>query len=427
MNSLTKKIYLLLLIFMMVFPTYFINVKYILLGLLLILMIFSILLSENKKINIHKSIFYWTLVLTSTGSIYIMYGLYNGYSDATDLTSIHMIYPWIFLFIITLVDKTEMIEKIFNVILFSTFIIEIYCICYVLSTMNIIPSYVFPTIYIGQNINLIGGISFSVPSLGTLIFTLPLIFTKICIDNRNFSRKKLLTSWIAFILGIIVLLLSGRKVLATIILITPIILCCYTFFLSNKQFKNINIRLLKISAFTLILMSILISLLTFYLGFNISEFNKILIEGFNFNSNNISSDSYIRNLQFNVLLQEWSKNPIFGKGLGATAQDLIRNKDFAWAFELQYMSYLMSFGLVGFLIFASSFLWVINKANLMMKKNARITYYLLPVLIGMISFLIANATNPYLIKFDFMWTIFIPISFVNFYLTTKEETIICEE
>jgi len=38
-----------------------------------------------------------------------------------------------------------------------------------------------------------------------------------------------------------------------------------------------------------------------------------------------------------------------------------------------------------------------------------------PTLVGMISFLIGNATNPYLGKFDFMWVIFVPVLIINLY------------
>jgi hypothetical protein len=39
---------------------------------------------------------------------------------------------------------------------------------------------------------------------------------------------------------------------------------------------------------------------------------------------------------------------------------------------------------------------------------------MLPVLAGMTCFLIANATNPYLGKFDCLWVIFLPIALINY-------------
>ena len=34
-------------------------------------------------------------------------------------------------------------------------------------------------------------------------------------------------------------------------------------------------------------------------------------------------------------------------------------------------------------------------------------------LAGFLSFMIANATNPYLAKFDYMWVMFIPVAMMN--------------
>ena len=44
--------------------------------------------------------------------------------------------------------------------------------------------------------------------------------------------------------------------------------------------------------------------------------------------------------------------------------------------------------------------------------------YLAPVLVGMVSFLMGNAADPYLEKFDYMWVIFLPLGFINVWLLT---------
>jgi hypothetical protein len=38
----------------------------------------------------------------------------------------------------------------------------------------------------------------------------------------------------------------------------------------------------------------------------------------------------------------------------------------------------------------------------------------------MTAFLIANATNPYLERYDYLWVIFLPIAFVNLSLLAKD-------
>lgn len=43
------------------------------------------------------------------------------------------------------------------------------------------------------------------------------------------------------------------------------------------------------------------------------------------------------------------------------------------------------------------------------------------LLVGMTGFLIANVTNPYFGSFDFMWTIFLPIAYINLKLQKNKK------
>jgi len=47
---------------------------------------------------------------------------------------------------------------------------------------------------------------------------------------------------------------------------------------------------------------------------------------------------------------------------------------------------------------------------------------ILPIMVGMTGFLIANATNPYLARFDGIWTIFLPLAFINRWLLPENQT-----
>ena len=42
------------------------------------------------------------------------------------------------------------------------------------------------------------------------------------------------------------------------------------------------------------------------------------------------------------------------------------------------------------------------------------------MLVGMASFLVANVTNPYLLKFDSMWVLFLPIVLLNVHAVKQE-------
>ena len=45
---------------------------------------------------------------------------------------------------------------------------------------------------------------------------------------------------------------------------------------------------------------------------------------------------------------------------------------------------------------------------------------MLSVLVGTVSFLIANGADPYLEKYDYMWVVFLPVAIINIWLCTRE-------
>lgn len=52
----------------------------------------------------------------------------------------------------------------------------------------------------------------------------------------------------------------------------------------------------------------------------------------------------------------------------------------------------------------------------MIRSSVEYGRLMLPLLVGLTCFLIANATNPYLLKFDYMWVIFLPLAIINRFL-----------
>jgi len=63
---------------------------------------------------------------------------------------------------------------------------------------------------------------------------------------------------------------------------------------------------------------------------------------------------------------------------------------------------------------------IIRRAAPVAKANAELRPWTIPVLVGMASFLVANVTNPYLLKFDSMWVLFLPIVLLNVHAVKQE-------
>jgi O-antigen ligase len=144
-----------------------------------------------------------------------------------------------------------------------------------------------------------------------------------------------------------------------------------------------------------------------------------LYEGFNFTSSSFENNH--RSDQFYAMTNEWKQSPLFGAGHGASAKSSIRSEEIPWAYELSYVSLLFHTGILGFLCYLAGIIWIFLKGLEIIKSDHWLSTYMSPVLVGTLCFLIANATNPYLEKFDYMWVIFLPVAMINIWLLDRNQ------
>lgn len=111
-------------------------------------------------------------------------------------------------------------------------------------------------------------------------------------------------------------------------------------------------------------------------------------------SNRISSDSdNVRVVQYDALLSEFLKHPLFGNGFGGYTKEVVRHDDVIFSYELQLLSFLMKFGLFGFSIF--SFILLIIAGGLFIVPEFKTKILLLSTYFLWIA---ANFFNPYIIS-----------------------------
>ena len=109
-------------------------------------------------------------------------------------------------------------------------------------------------------------------------------------------------------------------------------------------------------------------------------------------------------------------SPILGAGHGAPAFGSIRSEERPWLYELYYLALLYQTGLVGFTAYAAGIFWIYWMGVRVIRAGGQLSALMVACLVGMSSFLIANATNPYLAGLDGMWAIFLPLALINFWL-----------
>jgi hypothetical protein len=86
----------------------------------------------------------------------------------------------------------------------------------------------------------------------------------------------------------------------------------------------------------------------FIIGFMLFDFSPITdVIAFRFNGDYTARSDQERDTQIRDLVNAWSISPFLGNGIGAYVADNIRNSNRPYMYEVQWISFLMKFGLTG--------------------------------------------------------------------------------
>lgn len=408
-----------ILFFMMLFvPTTYQLVKAVILVICLVIVIVRVFLNYGKT-NLHISVFWWTGFYVLIGLIFIFIGVLRGAPGAVRVSTVYAIWSIVFTILISGASKPRIIQGIMRTMVITTVVIGIYSLSYILWSWGWLPSVLYIPINMGQAIGFYDGyIEYNLYNISSLVFLVPFMLAVLLTWPKKLKPFGLSWGllWLAFILGIILVLLSGRRALMLVIFFPPVIIWFLSRFVPGNQ--RAEKRRVSLPA-TLSIVVIFVAVgfcLSFAFGISINAIKEMFFEGFNF-SNDISA--LLRAEQLAALLDGWKQYPILGAGHGAGV-DYLRSGTQVWAYELSYVALFYQTGAVGFILYFLCFFWIFWKGIRVIKSRSSLGPSMLTVLTGMICFLIANATNPYLAKFDYMWIIFLPLLLINQALLNKD-------
>ena len=111
-----------------------------------------------------------------------------------------------------------------------------------------------------------------------------------------------------------------------------------------------------------------------------------------YSSNSLHSDE-VRENQVNELMLGFNENPYLGKGMGGWAEKAVRDYKLKFTYEVQWVSFLMQFGLFGLLGLLLPLFLIL--ARLLILPISRLQISLLAMFL---LWLIAGFTNPFLIS-----------------------------
>jgi hypothetical protein len=415
-DKLYSFLFSLLLLLLINTPTVHKEIKISILLCLVAIILYKILLN---KLHIQKDIALLSMISILFGSFFIFNGVIHSNPGAIPSITVILIWPFLYMLFIGANGYNNIFIAIDKVLLFSAYFIPIYGLYFLLGKTNIIPSTfffnIFPKDVMGGVGLYEGSIEVSILNLASVLFIAPYIFTKFLLQD-DFKEKFIYGIAIFLLIGIV--LLSGRRALLLVTVGSLLLILIASFFIKLKKIgKDIRRKGIALILYTIMITFILIIIVRSYYEIDLYKIYDSIIEGLSFDSSSDPS-TQARTMQFFSLINGWSQSPIFGNGFGAVAS-VTRNTDMPWAYELSYIALLFHVGLFGVIIYVSLVFWIVWQ-GLKISKNMEDIQYIFPYIVGLLSFLVGNASNPYLMKFDYLWVIFLPVMYINYYKLTKQ-------
>lgn len=385
---------------MLLMPSQFSLIK---MCLLLILLIINVLEIIIKRISINKNMILGVLITVILGFAYILYGSINGYKIDYKLIEMYIFTPISAILLSNIVKKEKDLISLYNILLIITLIIVIYDFIYILSSIGILPNWLKFESSIGGSIKISNDfIEARMSNHSSLMFLLPMVICgEIVILHKIKFFKKI--GYITIFLGLIVVMLSGRRALQLVTMLSVLISFISIKYTRIRIKKEVIKGVIIISVITIIGGVLLGSSLADKLGLMnpLKSIKETFFEGFDFNN---TTSGIIRKQQTDALIKGWYNNTFFGQGIGSYAKDCIRSSSTPWSYEMVYISFLHQFGIIGVIIYfglvINMCICIINKA----KINKKISAYYLSFFVGMVCFLIAGATNP-MVFYIWAWAI----------------------
>lgn len=414
LNNLGQNIFVLLLFLSLSLPTIITPIKMALLGILALFVLITSL--KHKKLEINKELFLITLFFSTLGLVYSTYGSVVDNPGATKTMTVMVIYPLLFLCLSIFFSHIDDFLKIKKALIFGSFLVVLVQLSFLLSAYGVLPEFIagfFRELHPGMAVLHVmeGSFLFTLPNASSLIFLIPFLLSYVLLSEKK-NKKLLILLFVMFCL----ILLTGRRAFFVSFAFSLLFLIVASLYL-NKDLKSSAFKKLIKTGFVLVgFIIVLIVSLEVDIEVYVNDFMSI----FDFSSNDSNLE---RVYQFRALYEGISNAPLFGSGAGAAAE-YSRSSEQSWAYELSYVAFMFHYGVLGFMIYLFGIIYIfvsllkISKDKLVSRD---VKVFIVSFLAGFVAFLVANSTNPYLGKFDYMWGIFIPVMIINAYKIEKRK------
>jgi hypothetical protein len=376
---------------------------------------------------LHPTVALWTLLLSVLAFVFVLEGFLSGAPGAEKAALVYVVWPILYTVVITGIRSERILFRIIGALIVSVSCIGVYSIVYMLIQTNILPeNRYFDLIsfdWYAQAFGLQEGyLRMQFPGVDSLPFLLP--FTLAALVTylpRKGGALPLRRAWLwmAVFFGLACVLVSGRRALYLVTLTSPFLTLLFLSFQPMVERHLSRKALVRVTASGVLALVISLILLNAIYGVTLSGLADRFSVGFNFSPTSEDPGTTERRDQYHALLAEWMESPLLGAGHGAPAFGSIRSQVTPWNYELYYVALLYQTGIVGIAAYGAGIFWIYRRGIQVIQSGGHLSALMVACLVGMSSVLIANATNPYLARFDGMWAIFLPLALVNFWLMQR--------
>ena len=351
------------------------------------------------------------VALAAVGAGYVILGIAHGFAvGALSTAQVYVVWPLIFLVLTLAITTDTHLRGLYRTIIIASIVCGVFGCWFIVANIGILPgkplvdALPLKTIFASTGP---GRYTASFPFLSTLLFSVPFLLGMLAWPRGKRAPLGRAFVIVAIVLCTAVIVLSGRRALLVAIAVA-IVLFPLLFLLTASRRPSAKFWWTfsgsVVGAIALLLAAALLA------GIDLGSVFGSFLQGF---QPGHSEDALIRTEQSRYLLHGWLQWPIFGSGLGGTTAGFVRDASTPWAFELSYNAALYNFGLYGVAIYGIAIVGMIVHSVFVARRNPGVRPYMIPALMGLICFLVGNATNPYLAKFDSLWVLFLPLAILN--------------
>lgn len=338
-------------------------------------------------------------------------GVLNNTPGAVNQIMYYVMWPTLYFFMLLGLRGTTDLKRIQSLLYGSGAFFGVYGVLFVLTQLGYIPqtpiySFLSQFSRSGENAAQHAGyVEIDFAPLSSAPFLVPFVLSLFMLSNY---RK--ISGWVVAGLVVVVTLLSGRRALWVDVAIAPVIVLGLAVAMRAFRAKVWQPRHLFGMMMTVIIFLFTPSLLIDALGLDsaaLRQYAQSVTQ-----ETDQSTSGGIRRFQSKILIEDWSDHPVLGSGLGAVSR-VIRNPDVPWSYESTFQALLFQGGLVATLAFLAFVVFLCGWVFLTALRHAQFRVFGVSLLTGLICYLVAALTNPYLMRIDGLWVFLFPLAYCN--------------